>query len=130
MKPACKPLLFGLVLALGLVALFRTAGHLVLVEGRLAANLQALAGAGAGFGLGWLVARFCCGLRGVALAALPGLLLMAAIVSHFGLVFPGLDPRFDKGFGGLMLWGYGFMLLGGLLADRGAACRLGPEPVR
>ena len=40
---------------------------------------------------------------------------MAAIASHFSLLLPNLDPRLDKGFGGLMLWLYGFALVGGML---------------
>jgi hypothetical protein len=116
MLSSLKPLLVGLVIAISGVALFRLAGHLFFFEGRASANGQALAGAVAGLTVGWLVSRQCCGLRGVVLAAIPGLLLMAAITSHFGLAFPNIDPKLDKGFGGLMLWFHGFMLLGGLTA--------------
>ncbi len=107
----------GIITALGIAALFRVAGQLFFFEGRNAANMQALAGAGLGLVIGWLVARSG-RLRGVVLFALPGLLLMAAVTSHFGLAFPNLDPRLDKGFGGLMLWFYGFTLIGGLLPNR------------
>ncbi len=102
-KPAWKPLTFGLVVALALFALFRLAGQHFFFEGRTAEPAGARRGRYRR-GLGWLVARNCCGLRGVMLAALPGLLLMAAVASHFGLAFPNLDPRLDKGFAGLMLW--------------------------
>ncbi|MCU0885165.1 MAG: hypothetical protein MUC44_09485 [Beijerinckiaceae bacterium] len=118
MRAELRPLIFGLVLALSVAVLFRLAGHLFFFEGRASANAQALAGATAGLGIGWLVGRHCCGLRGVLLAALPGLLLMAAITSHFGLAFPAIDPKLDKGFGGLMLWFHGFLLMGGLFGAR------------
>ena len=112
-----KPLMFGLGLALVLAGLFRVAGHLFFIEGRDAANVHAVVGAAAGLALGWLASRQS-GHRGVMLAVIPGLLLMAVITSHFSLAFPKIDPRLDKGFGGLMLWLYGFMLAGGLLAAR------------
>lgn len=118
MMRAWKPLLTGLVVALAIFAAFRLAGQSFFFEGRAAANMQALAGATLGLALGASAARLCCGLRGAVLAALPGLLLMAAVTSHFGLAFPGLDPRLDKGFGGLMLWLYGFWMLGGLIGAR------------
>ena len=121
MQSALKPLLFGLVLAVSVAALFRLAGHLFFFEGRASANAQALAGAAAGLVAGWLACRHCGGLRGAVLAAIPGLLLMAAIASHFGLAFPNIDPKLDKGFGGLMLWFHGFMLLGGLTAHAPAS---------
>ncbi len=112
-----KPLIFGLVVAVLMAALFRLVGHLFLVEGRSAANLHALGGAAIGLLLGWFMTRRL-GPRGAVLAVIPGLLLMAAITSHFSLAFPNIDPNLDKGFGGLMLWLYGFMLAGGLLAAR------------
>jgi hypothetical protein len=123
MLSSLKPLLFGLALAISGVVLFRLAGHLFFFEERASANGQALAGAVAGLTVGWLVSRQCCGLRGVVLTAIPGLLLMAAITSHFGLAFPNIDPKLDKGFGGLMLWFHGFMLLGGLTARAPASLR-------
>jgi Family of unknown function (DUF5367) len=118
MKPAWKPLLFGVIVAFAIIALFRLAGTAFFVEGRSAANLHAAGGALAGALLGFAVARLCCGLRGVLLSALPGMLLMAAVASHFSLAFPALPPALDKGFGGLMLWFYGFWLLGGTIACR------------
>jgi hypothetical protein len=109
-----------------MAALFRLAGPWFFFDGRIPGVMNAIVGGAIGFGLGWLVGRFCCGLRGVMLAALPGLLVMAAITSHFGLAFPALAPGLDKGFGGLMLWLYGFMLIGGLVSvERGnQACAL------
>ena len=112
-----KPLISGFVLALLVAAFFRVAGHLFFIEGRSAANLHALGGAATGLMLGWLASRQF-GHRGAVLAAIPGLLLMAAITSHFSLAFPNIDPKLDKGFGGLMLWFHGFVLAGGLLAAR------------
>jgi hypothetical protein len=118
-----RPLLFGLVAAAGVFALFRLAGQLFFIEGRTASNMHALGGAAAGLLLGWLAGRMAGGLRGghlrgAVLAALPGLLLMAAVTSHFGLALPNIDPQLDKGFGGLMLWFHGFWLAGGLVSER------------
>jgi hypothetical protein len=124
MPPAWRPIMAGVVLALIIVALFRVVGPAFFVEGRTAANLHALGGAGAGFALGWAMSRGCCGLRGVVLATIPGVLILAAVTSHFGLAFPALAPSLDKGFGGLMLWFYGFFLTGGFIAARGASCAL------
>ena len=111
---ALKSMILGLMLVVLIVALFRLFGQVFFLEGRSAANLQALAGAGLGICLGWFAARRG-GLRNVGFLAVPGLLVLAAITSHFSLAFPNLDPKLDKGFGGLMLWFYGFMLVGGLL---------------
>ncbi len=113
-----RPLLAGVAFAALVFAAFRLAGHAFFFEGRTAANVQALAGALLGFGLGWLAARLFGGLAGAAAFAVPGLLVMAAATSHFGLAFPGIDPRLDKGFGGLMLWLNGFLLIGALTARR------------
>jgi hypothetical protein len=111
------PLLIGVFAALATFAAFRLGGHLFFFEGRAAANAQAILGALAGTALGFFLAR-AFGLQGAALAAVPGLLLMAAVTSHFGLAFPALDPKLDKGFGGLMLWLHGFWIVGGLIATR------------
>jgi hypothetical protein len=115
---AWRPLLLGVLIAVVVFALFRFAGQLFFVEGRTASNLHAAGGVAAGLTLGWFLGRQRWGLRGVVLAALPGLLLTAAVTSHFSLAFPNLDPRLDKGFGGLMLWFHGFWLAGGLLSRR------------
>ncbi len=122
-KPAWKPLAFGFFVACLVVATFRAGGPFFFFEGRTASMLHGAFGAAAGIAVGWAVGRFCCGFRGVMLSALPGLLLMAAAVSHFGLAFPALDPRLDKAFGGLALWFYGFWLAGGLIAGE-RNCRL------
>jgi hypothetical protein len=118
MRQAGMPLLAGLALALAIVALFRLAGPAFFFEGRAAANAHALIGALAGGASGFVLARMCGGLRGVLLAAVPGLLAMAAVTSHFGLAFPNLPPALDKGFGGLILWFYGFWMIGGLAGAR------------
>ncbi len=124
MPAAWRPITAGIVLVLIIVALFRYGGPVFFVEGRTASTLHALGGAALGFGLGWAMSRGCCGLRGVVLATIPGVLIFAAVTSHFGLVFPMLAPALDKGFGGLMLWFYGFFLTGGFIAARGASCAL------
>ena len=54
------------------------------------------------------------------LVAIPGMLIMAAIGSHFAVFFPRLDPALDKVFGSLMLWFYGFSLAGSLWKARNA----------
>ncbi len=51
---------------------------------------------------------------------LPGMVLDAAVTSHFSIVFPNLEPTLDKTFGALMLWGYAWLLFGGYSADRRA----------
>jgi hypothetical protein len=43
---------------------------------------------------------------------------MAAIGSHFSVFFPALNPALDKVFGSLMLWFYGFALIGALWTGR------------
>jgi hypothetical protein len=55
----------------------------------------------------------------MALVAVPGMLIMAAIGSHFAVFFPALDPSLDKVFGSIMLWFYGFSLTGALWSARG-----------
>jgi hypothetical protein len=54
----------------------------------------------------------------MALVAVPGMLIMAAVGSHFAVFFPRLDPALDKVFGSLMLWFYGFSLAGALWVAR------------
>jgi hypothetical protein len=54
------------------------------------------------------------------LVAVPGMLIMAAVGSHFAVFFPRLDPALDKVFGSLMLWFYGFSLAGALWVARRA----------
>lgn len=60
-------------------------------------------------------------LRATAALIIPGLLLDAAVVSHFALVFPNLEPSLDKAFGGFLLWSYGFILWGGATGARSRA---------
>ena len=52
------------------------------------------------------------------LVAVPGMLVLAAVGSHFAVFFPDLNPALDKVFGSLMLWFYGFALIGAFLAAR------------
>ena len=52
--------------------------------------------------------------------AVPGMLILAAVGSHFAVFFPRLDPALDKVFGSLMLWFYGFALIGALWKARNA----------
>jgi hypothetical protein len=54
----------------------------------------------------------------MALVAIPGLLGLAAVGSHFAVFFPALSPGLDKVFGSLALWFYGFALIGALVAGR------------
>lgn len=49
---------------------------------------------------------------------LPGILLDALATVFFTSVFPNLDMSLDGRFAALMLWAYGFLLLGGYTADR------------
>jgi hypothetical protein len=110
---------FGFGIAAALFALFSFAGHLFFLEGRRPFQLNFTAGAILGLILGLVTHRI---LRvpkhkattTIALVAVPGMLIMAAIGSHFAVFFPGLNPSLDKVFGSLMLWFYGFALAGAL----------------
>ncbi len=119
-----RAVLAGLVLATAIFALFRVAGPLFFVEGRRAFQLNFAFGAALGLGLG-LVAPALAGapraqaVRAMALVAVPGLLVLAAVASHFAVFFPALDPALDKVFGSILMWFYGFALLGALLRGRG-----------
>jgi hypothetical protein len=96
---------------------------LFFIDGRSPFQINFAAGAGIGLLVG-LVGPFVAGakgderLRAAVLIAVPGLLLFAAVTSHFAIVFPALNPAMDKVFGALMLWGIGFVLIGGLLRLR------------
>jgi hypothetical protein len=54
----------------------------------------------------------------MAFVAIPGMLVMAAVGSHFAVFFPALNSALDKVFGSLMLWFYGFALAGALWTGR------------
>jgi hypothetical protein len=48
------------------------------------------------------------------------MLAMAAIGSHFAVFFPALNPALDKVFGSILLWFYGFSLVGAVWTARRA----------
>jgi hypothetical protein len=113
----------GLALAAAVFALFRFAGPLFFVEGRRAFQINFAGGAALGLALGLLAPALAGAPRGqavraAALIAVPGLLVLAAVASHFAVFFPALDPALDKVFGSVLMWFYGFALLGALLRGR------------
>ena len=120
---ALRAILLGVVIAAATLAGFHFYGPQFFVDGRSPFQTNFAAGAGIGLVLG-LIGPFAAGARGgeraasAILIALPGLLVMAAVTSHFAIVFRALDPAMDKVFGALMLWGYAFLLMGGLLRWR------------
>lgn len=114
---------FGAVIVAAILALFYLAGPWFFLDGRRPFQINFTAGAAMGLLLGLLVPRIIRvpakeTVRAMALAAVPGMLVMAAIGSHFAVFFPRLDPALDKVFGSLMLWFYGFSLAGALWAAR------------
>jgi hypothetical protein len=119
-----RPLGLGFGLAAAIFALFSLAGPWFFLEGRRPFQLNFAAGAVLGLLLGAALPRIL-GLprsksaTAMALAAVPGMLIMAAVGSHFAVFFPALDPALDKVFGSLMLWFYGFGLAGALWSARG-----------
>ncbi|MBM6594760.1 DUF5367 family protein [Microvirga pudoricolor] len=115
----------GFALAAAIFALFSFAGHLFFLDGRRPFQLNFAAGGALGLALGFLVHRIlripaAKAVTAMALVAVPGMLIMAAVGSHFAVFFPALDPALDKVFGSLMLWFYGFGLAGALWSARGA----------
>ena len=117
-----RPLTIGIVLAAHLFAIFLWFGPLFFLDGRRPFQINFTIGALAGLVIGLALARWRMtaatgGLRSSALVAIPGMLVMAAVGSHFQVFFPALDPALDKVFGSWMLWFYGFMLIGGGVAD-------------
>ncbi|MHB2167287.1 DUF5367 family protein [Alsobacter sp. R-9] len=120
---ALRSVLLGFVLAAAVLAGFHLYGPQFFIDGRSPFQTNFAAGAGIGLLLG-LVGPFVCTARGserpmsAILIALPGLIAMAAVTSHFAIVFKALDPVMDKVFGALMLWSYAFLLVGGLLKWR------------
>ena len=99
------------------------AGAWFFLEGRRPFQLNFAAGAALGVLAGASFPRVL-RLRGkdavaaMALVAVPGMLVMAAVGSHFAVFFPDLNPALDKVFGSLMLWFYGFALIGALWRAR------------
>jgi hypothetical protein len=120
-----RSLLAGLALTSLLFAVFLYLGPYFFIDGRRPFQINFTAGAALGLALG-LVAPLLGGapraqaVRAMALIAVPGLLVMAAVGSHFAVFFPALDPALDKVFGSWMLWFYGFALIGALLRARRA----------
>ena len=115
----------GFGIAAAIFALFVFAGPWFFLDGRRPFQLNFTAGAALGLGFGLLVDRILClsrkkAIHAMALVAVPGMLLMAAVGSHFAVFFPRLDPALDKVFGSLMLWFYGFALAGSLWTARNA----------
>jgi hypothetical protein len=113
----------GVGIVVAILALFYLAGPWFFLEGRRPFQLNFAAGAGLGLLVGASFPR-ALRMRGkdavaaMALAAVPGMLVMAAVGSHFAVFFPALNPSLDKVFGSLMLWFYGFALIGALWTAR------------
>ncbi len=113
----------GLIVALAIFALFLFAGPWFFLEGRRPFQINFATGAAFGLILGLSVHRVLNlsaqkAASVMALAAVPGMLIMAAVGSHFAVFFPDLNPSLDKVFGSLMLWFYGFALSGALWRSR------------
>jgi hypothetical protein len=114
---------FGFAIAATILVLFYAAGPYFFLEGRRPFQINFAAGAVLGLVVGLAVSRLARARaieapKAMALAAIPGLLVMAAIGSHFAVFFPALNPALDKVFGSLMLWFYGFALIGALWTGR------------
>lgn len=123
MSLGLKSLGLGFGVAAAIFGLFHVAGPWFFLDGRRPFQLNFTAGATMGLGLGLLSGRILhapreAAVRAMALAAVPGMLIMAAVGSHFAVFFPRLDPALDKVFGSLMLWFYGFSLAGALWVAR------------
>jgi hypothetical protein len=120
-----KSLGLGFGLAAAIFALFWLAGPWFFLEGRRPFQLNFTAGAVLGLGFGLSIDRILrvprkAAIHVMGLAAVPGMLILAAVGSHFAVFFPQLDPALDKVFGSLMLWFYGFALVGALWVARRA----------
>jgi hypothetical protein len=113
----------GFGIAAAILALFYGAGPLFFLEGRRPFQINFVAGAVLGLVFGLVVhrltrARAMEAATAMAFVAIPGMLVMAAVGSHFAVFFPALNPALDKVFGSLMLWFYGFALAGALWTGR------------
>ncbi|GEO15429.1 DUF5367 family protein [Microvirga aerophila] len=120
-----RAIVLGLALTGVILAVFHLAGPWFFVDGRRPFQVNFTVGAALGLLLGLVVPRLIRApskhaVSAMALAAVPGMLVMAAIGSHFAVFFPRLDPALDKVFGSLMLWFYGFSLAGTLWVARRA----------
>ena len=125
-RPVLIALTAGILLTVVLFAIFLWLGPLFFIDGRRPVQINFTVAALAGLVIGIVLARWRVtvaigGLRAAALVAIPGMLVMAAVGSHFQVFFPALDPALDKVFGSWMLWFYGFMLIGGGVADSARA---------
>ncbi|MBJ6125243.1 DUF5367 family protein [Microvirga splendida] len=123
MSLGVKSLILGFGIAAAIFALFHFAGLWFFLDGRRPFQLNFTAGAALGLVLGLLIHRVLqiprkAAAQAMALVAVPGMLIMAAVGSHFAVFFPRLDPALDKVFGSLMLWFYGFSLAGALWVAR------------
>jgi Family of unknown function (DUF5367) len=115
----------GFALVAVILALFYLAGPWFFLDGRRPFQINFTVGAALGLLLGLVAPRLIRipskdAATAMALTAVPGMLVMAAIGSHFAVFFPRLDPALDKVFGSLMLWFYGFALAGALWTARRA----------
>jgi hypothetical protein len=115
--------MLGFGIAAAIFALFHFAGPWFFLDGRRPFQINFAAGAVLGLVLGLLIHHVLhlprkAAVQAMALVAVPGMLIMAAVGSHFAVFFPRLDPALDKVFGSLMLWFYGFSLAGALWVAR------------
>ncbi|MBD2748437.1 DUF5367 family protein [Microvirga sp. BT688] len=125
MSIAFRSIGLGFGISAAIFALFHFAGPWFFLDGRRPFQLNFTAGATLGLMLGLLMHRILqaprkAAVQAMALVAVPGMLIMAAVGSHFAVFFPRLDPALDKVFGSLMLWFYGFSLAGALWVARRA----------
>ena len=125
MNLAIRSLGLGFGITAAIFALFHFAGSWFFLDGRRPFQLNFTAGAVLGLGLGLLIHQVMqvprkAAVQAMVLTAVPGMLIMAAVGSHFAVFFPQLDPALDKVFGSLMLWFYGFSLAGALWVARRA----------
>jgi hypothetical protein len=115
-----RSLTIGFILTALLFCVFLYLGPYFFIDGRRPFQINFAAGGVLGLALG-LISPMLGGVpreravRAMALIAVPGLLIMAAVGSHFAVFFPALDPALDKVYGSWMLWFYGFALVGALL---------------
>ncbi len=113
----------GFGIAAAILVLFYLAGPYFFLDGRRPFQINFGGGAVLGLVLGLAIhrltrARAMEAATAMAFVAIPGMLAMAAIGSHFAVFFPALNPALDKVFGSLMLWFYGFALAGALWTGR------------
>jgi hypothetical protein len=125
MSVTLRSLGLGFGIAVAIFALFHFAGPFFFLDGRRPFQLNFTAGAALGLMFGLLIPAILrvpakAAIHAMALVAVPGMLIMAAVGSHFAVFFPNLPPSLDKVFGSLMLWFYGFALAGSLWKARNA----------